>query len=393
MSLLFEDDGRVFIVHGNTNIHLTEMKSDLSGPKEDGINKIIISDDTENVNLGYEGSHFYKINNKYYIFLIHMPKNRMRTEACFVSDKIEGPYKGGDVLHSDLENWNSGVAQGGIVQAKDGNWYGMLFQDHGALGRIPVLVPVSFADDFPVFGQTDSNGEQIAPQTVKVLDNKPDYKYTPLYTSDLTDINGKQNPLWQWNHTHDPSLAKIENNTLTIKTDKIVKNPVQAANTLTQRTFTEKCLGTVTVDASQINEGDFAGLCALEGEYAFIALTKKDEKFKLVTADHINKYSPWTMNVYDDDFPNFHEEIPLEKLGLNSPVITLQLKFSLLHNDENVQLLYQNPKTGKFEQVGLPSKLRYTLDQFVGVRFALFNYSTKNPGGIAKFSGFKYDLW
>lgn len=403
MSILFDDDendGRVFIVHGNTQIHLTEMKSDLSGPKEGGINKIIIEDNREKVNLGYEGSHFYKIKNKYYIFLIHMPKDKMRTEACFVADKIDGPYKGCDVLHSDLGNWKSGLAQGGIVQANDGKWYGILFQDHGALGRIPILVPVTFKNDFPVFGETDSIGQQIAPQTVKVLDNNPDYKYAPLYTSDFTDKKGKLHPLWQWNHTHNPELAKIENNTLEIKTDKIVKNPVQAANTLTQRTFSEQCLGSVTLDASKINEGDYAGLCALEGEYAFIALTKKDGKFFLVTADHTNKYSPWTMNVYDDDFPAFHEEIPLEKLGLdltasdnNKAIITLQLKFSLHYKDEKVQLMYLNPKTGNFEQVGKASPLRYTLDQFVGVRFAMFMYSTKTPGGIAKFSDFKYDFW
>ena len=44
-SLLFDDDKRVFIVYGNSEIHLTELKSDLSGPKKDGINKIIIRDD------------------------------------------------------------------------------------------------------------------------------------------------------------------------------------------------------------------------------------------------------------------------------------------------------------------------------------------------------------
>ena len=54
-SLLFDDDKRVFIVHGNCEIHLTELKSDLSGPKKDGINKIIIRDDKNKVNLGYEG--------------------------------------------------------------------------------------------------------------------------------------------------------------------------------------------------------------------------------------------------------------------------------------------------------------------------------------------------
>ena len=46
------------------NINLTEMNEDLSGPKIGGINKTIIQDNPENVILGYEGSHIYKINGK-----------------------------------------------------------------------------------------------------------------------------------------------------------------------------------------------------------------------------------------------------------------------------------------------------------------------------------------
>ena len=53
MSLLFDDDGRVYCVSGNMNISLTEMEPDLSGPKAGGINKVIIRDDPERVGLGY----------------------------------------------------------------------------------------------------------------------------------------------------------------------------------------------------------------------------------------------------------------------------------------------------------------------------------------------------
>ncbi|MBR4759714.1 MAG: family 43 glycosylhydrolase, partial [Lachnospiraceae bacterium] len=41
-SVLFDDDGRVYIVYGNTDIHLTELKPDLSEPKPEGIDKVII---------------------------------------------------------------------------------------------------------------------------------------------------------------------------------------------------------------------------------------------------------------------------------------------------------------------------------------------------------------
>ena len=149
LSLLFDYDENgkrhVFLVHGNCDLRLTELEDDFSAPKKGGIDKIIIQDDREKVDLGYEGSHFYKINGKYYIFCIHKEKNQMRSEACFYSDKIEGPYTGGQVLCADYDDWNSGAAQGGVVQAVDGSWYSILFQDHGALGRIPILIPVDFS--------------------------------------------------------------------------------------------------------------------------------------------------------------------------------------------------------------------------------------------------------
>ena len=378
MSLLFDDDGRIYCVSGNMNISLTEMESDLSGPKACGINKIIIQDNPENVNLGYEGSHIYKINGKYYIFFIHIPKGKMRTQACYVSDKIDGPYTGKDVLCSDLAGWNSGTAQGGIVQTPDGNWYSIVFQDHGVLGRIPVLVPVKFINDFPIFGEAG-----LAPKQISVPDLCPDYKYKALYSNDF------KNPAWQWNHIPNKALIKLEADIFTVITDKICKNPVQAANTLTQRTFTEHCAGTIQIDASSINEGDIAGLCALEGEYGFIGITKKDGKYKLILAEHKIPYSPWAMGVFDDEEP----EILAEK-ELSSPKLKLKATFNLEHEKENVKFSFADASTkhSNFEDFGAPVKLRYTLDHFTGVRFALFCYSTKITGGSASFKEFKLDL-
>lgn len=376
MSLLFDDDGKVYCVSGNTDITLTELEPELIGPKKDGINKVIIHDDPKKNLLGYEGSHFYKINGKYYIFMIHMPKDQMRTEGCYYSDRIDGPYTGKDVLCSYLAGWNSGTAQGGIVQANNGKWYSIVFQDHGALGRIPVLVPVKFEKDFPVFGS-----EGLTPEQVSVLNNRPNYRYKPLYSNDFT------NPAWQWNHIPNKELISLQPDTYTIKTDKICINVVQAANTLTQRTFTEHCAGTVTLDASKLNEGDFAGLCALEGEYGFIGITKNEGKLKLIAAEHKINYSPWSMGVYDDTPP----DILAEKENLTD-TLSLKAAFCLEHNKENVQFSYYDDNTGKYVDFAAPVKLRYTLDQFVGVRFALFCYSTQKAGGSAIFKDFEIEI-
>lgn len=73
-SLLFEDD-HVYIVSGNRNVRLQELKKDLGGPKEGGLDRILVSD-SRNPGLGFEGSHFYKIDGMYYLFLIHSLPDR-----------------------------------------------------------------------------------------------------------------------------------------------------------------------------------------------------------------------------------------------------------------------------------------------------------------------------
>ena len=169
-SLLFEDD-HVYIVSGNRNIRLQELKKDLSGPKEGGLDRILVSD-SRNPGLGFEGSHFYKIDGMYYLFLIHsLPDRWMRTQACYVSDSLTGEFKGGDVLCDTMGYCGQGVAQGGIVDTPDHKWYAVLFQDRGAVGRIPVLVPVKWEKNVRVtcMPAPGEQKEQIIKENYPVL--------------------------------------------------------------------------------------------------------------------------------------------------------------------------------------------------------------------------------
>ncbi|MFQ9436679.1 MAG: hypothetical protein ACLR1R_10180 [Ruminococcus callidus] len=97
-----------------------------------------------------------KINGYYYIFVIAWPSNSKRIELCYRSKELLGTYEGKTILNSGLGTYGSGVAQGGIVDTPDGKWYGLLFQDHGSVGRIPVLVPVTWENNWPMMGV---NGE------------------------------------------------------------------------------------------------------------------------------------------------------------------------------------------------------------------------------------------
>ena len=55
------------------------------------------------------------------------------------------------------------------METPDGEWYGLMFQDHGAVGRVPVLVPVTWQNDWPMLGV---NGKGDSCVYVIVVDDR-----------------------------------------------------------------------------------------------------------------------------------------------------------------------------------------------------------------------------
>ncbi|MCQ2534805.1 MAG: family 43 glycosylhydrolase [Clostridia bacterium] len=380
-SLLFDDDGRNYIVSGNTDIRITELNEDLSAPKENGLDKIIISDNRDEVRLGYEGAHFYKINGKYYITLIHLPKDGIRTEAVFVSDKIEGPYEGKDVMCDAYELIEQGIAQGGLVDTPDGKYFSIMFQDSGAVGRVPFLVPVNFKSesDIPEFG---IDGK--LPFDFDVPDLKPSYKYEPLFVSDDFSSSNLKKP-WQWNHVPDNSLWEIKENSLRITTDRTVINPLWAKNTLTQRMNISGCSAAVTVDASLINDGDYAGLIALQGCYNFIGITKENGKFYLVKMVKTEPVKPFEIGYTDRTSGDI-----VYKEEINSSALDLKLSCNFFNMADMVDSYYRESDEGTFSKIGSSHNLKFALDHFTGARFGLCMFSTKTFGGTGIFKNFIY---
>ena len=127
-TLVFDDDGRVYLIYGNKKLTLVELNADLSGVKAGGINQVII----ENVSapsgpdsgLG-EGSQLFRVNGKYYLFNITWPRGGMRTVVIHRADRITGPWEGRLALQ------DKGVAQGGLIDTPDGRWFAYLFRDYG----------------------------------------------------------------------------------------------------------------------------------------------------------------------------------------------------------------------------------------------------------------------
>jgi beta-xylosidase len=364
-SLFFDDDGRVYKMCEAGDIRLVELNADLSGIKQGGFDRVIIKDASRiagtNLLVPAEGAHLHKINGKYYLFLITWPKNDIRTQLVFRADKITGPYEGRIFLQ------DQGVAEGCLIDSPKGDWYAMLFQDNGAVGRTPFLVPVKWEDGWPVAG---NNGK--VPQTLNIQVTN-----TPLpasVASDEFDSGISQLGLqWQWNHNPDNRYWSLKQRPgfLRLTTGRIDNNFEQVRNMLTQRTFGPVCSGTVAVDVSNMNDGDVAGLAALQKQYGIVGvkMTGTAKSIVMISAE---------------------SESPVELASVPLTHRTVYLKVDCNFEKRTDKAYFYYSLDGKlWTTIGKPLQMSYSLAHFVGYRFALFNYSTKVAGGSVDFDYFR----
>lgn len=313
-----------------------------------------------------------------------------------MADSLEGEFTGCDVFNDDMGYAYQGIAQGGIVDTPDGDWYAVLFQDRGAVGRTPMLIPVHWENDFPVFGE---NGKM--PVAFETASLRPEHEYVPLLQSDDFKVPANLpeedkarlygsfgfKSVWQFNHEPDLALVKhdCEKGYVEITTGKISANVTQAKNTLTQRMLYPGCLGEVTVNVSNLQDGDYAGLCALQGYYGFAGVTKKEGKKYLVMVNRETPYGERMGYVRDTEPGQEWEAVPFE-----GNTVRLKVETDFTDMKDEAKFYYFDAKAKEYRQIGKTHKLYFKLDHFTGCRFGLFVYSTKVTGGSAGFENFVF---
>ena len=367
-SIFFDDDGKVYMVWGAGKLEIIELNNDLSGVKAE-TKRVLIENASapagNNIMLNSEGSQLFKIKGKYYLFNICWPKGGMRTVVIHRADNISGPWEG-KVGLQDL-----GVAQGGLIDTPDGKWFSYLFRDAGGVGRIPYLVPVKWEDDWPILGENGKVPENLDLPASKGL--VPNIVNSDEFTR---KIGEKELPLvWQWNHNPDNSLWSVKERKgyLRLKTARIDSSFVQAKNTLTQRTFGPESSGKTLIEVSKMKDGDYAGLSLLQKEYGFIAVKIENGSKKIVMMEAL-------------------KGIPKEiaSVALNQDKVYLKAECDFKDKADKGRFYYSLDGK-KWISIGNTIKLPYTLPHFMGYRFGLFNYATKNTGGFADFDYFHID--
>ncbi len=383
LSVLFDDDGKVYAVWDYQDMHIAQLNPDLTDIVP-GTEKVLFAKDA---GMG-EGAHFYKLDGKYYILSANYA-GQMRMSAAR-ADSVFGPY---EVNRSISQGEDFGLVrgyrlngkpppfvlsppdpsvreslslhQGGIVQTDQGEWWGMSMLDANSIGRLVNLSPITWKDGWPYFGLPGNLGR--TPRSwQKPKTAMPQPVAVPFERSDSFDATTLK-PLWQWNHVPVDGQWSLTERPGALRLHALpAKSFWEAPNSLTQRAVGPESQPTVTLDAANLKDGDVAGLALLNYPYAWIGLEKSAEGLAL----------------------SFYDQTKDKHVRVKAPASYIYLRADCDFMTETARFSYSvDGKT--YVPLGDPFIMAFQLTTFQGVRYALFNYNgTDKPGGYADFDAF-----
>ncbi len=344
--MLVDNDGRLYVVHGNTDIFVTEL--DTVTYQEKGPARQIYRSHRG----GLEGNRAYHIGDYYYVYCTY--GGDMSGETCLRSRNLYGPYEEREVMFDQGNRARCVLHQSCLVPADDGQWWGMIFQDTQGLGRIPWLIPIYWVNDWPLMGHPTDGIITMAKPKTRSASVLPKDAHRTLAGSD--DFSCDELALkWQFNHNPDASKYSLTERPghLRLYSATLTDSLVKARNTITQRIFGPYSQATAKIDFSHLKRGDRAGFTILAKPFA--TLTYQDGKLSMTV-----------------------DENPLATVDVKERVLWLRAQVNGL---TDMATLYYSADGENFQQLGQPFHMEFTNKYFCGNRYGLFNYSTKKTGG------------
>ena len=384
-SLFFDDDDRVYVIYGTGE--MMELKPDLSDVIE-GTHQKIFEREADETGL-LEGSRMIKHRGKYYLLMIsHVyAPGRHRREVCYRADDIHGPYEKQVILESEFGGF-SYEAQGTIVDSPDGDWYGIIFQDRGGVGRVLTVMPCRWIDGWPMLG--DEEGK-VPARVRPLVSNQPE---TAIVKAD--DFSEPKLGLhWQWNHNPiDEAWSLTERpGYLRLKTNRVVPTLYLAPNTLTQRMEGPQCSGAVCIDLSKMKDGDCAGLAAFNSDSGVLTIKKQGKKLTLEMSEQTCSLTEREKAV------EHYDEKVIERIELQQPTIWLRIDADFRPQAEHkggmpgadLATFYYSLDGQQWTRIGSDYKMSFDWRRFfMGTKFGIFCYATKKKGGYVDVAQFDY---
>ena len=427
-TLFFDDDGTPYVFFGTGE--MCQLTRDLKGVVEGSLRHYFQREEDERGLL--EGTRVIKHNGTYYAQLIsHVyAPGRHRREVCYRTKDLNGTWEKNTILESDFGGFGY-LAQGTIVDTEEGDWYGIMFQDRGGVGRVLTISPVRWIDGWPQLG--DENGK--VPTTMRTYRSLTSLTPNPSpngegsdytagivqsddfsigngelrterydqsqggksnaksnHTSQLSTLSSQLKKCWQWNHNPvDKAWSLTERpGFLRLKTSRVVPNLYLAPNTLTQRMEGPTCSGYIKMDVSKMKDGDCAGLAAFNGDSGVLTVKKQGKRLVL-------EMSEQKVSLTDrEKAVTKVEEKVVETVALSPKQTTICLKvtgdFQPGHGD--AANFYYSLDGKEWAQIGTKS-YRMVFDYrrfFMGSKFGIFNYATKSVGGYVDVDEFCYEV-
>lgn len=384
LSVLFDDDGKAYVVWGYQDIQFAQLNEDLTDIVP-GTRRTIIE---KSAGMG-EGLHLYKIKDHYYITSAwYMGGMRM---PCARATRLDGPWEVNLAISTDEDfglaegnrMWKTegppftvtpgnpasrgrlSMHQGGIVATPGGEWWGFSMMDANSVGRLTCLSPVTWQDGWPYFG-LPGNLRRTPRTWVKPDTGRASAPGSPYQRDD--DFSGPQLAhVWQWNHVPDDTRWSLSERPGFLRLHTLAAPDFwRARNTLTQRAVGPQSTPTAILDPSSLKPGDVAGLALLNLPWAWIGVRCGPNG---LTIEQFNQFTGKT-----------------EQRAVTGSRIWLRTQCDFLR--ETATFSYSEDGI-TFQPLGIEFALVFQLKTFQGVRYSLFAYNDAGAaGGYADFDSF-----
>jgi beta-xylosidase len=282
---LWDEDGRVWMIHAfagsraghKSTLAICPLSAD--GTKVIGDDVMVFDGHLTQPTL--EGPKLYKRNGYYYIFA---PAGGVTLgwQLVMRSKNLFGPYEVKKVMDQGKSPIN-GPHQGAWVELENGESWFLHFQDKDAFGRVVLLEPMFWLNDWPIIG-LDPDGDGIGQPVLNY--NKPKVGGTfPMATPQSSDeFNSPAFGIqWQW-HAIPRSGWAFPTNQGFLRMNCIqsdAKSLYQVPNLFMQKFIAQDFAAVTKISFYPHFDNEKIGLLVMGNDYAYISAEKADKRLKI----------------------------------------------------------------------------------------------------------------